>query len=335
MSKNELLDAVINADKDDGKQSESKSLSGFKRRTSPVMDDKERASDEAVYWVPTNQCAPWVEHDRGNDWFNEQNCHDLIDSIKQKKDQIMAGLIRVIPEGKYPAGHALHGLKYEIIYGARRHFACKHNGLDVYLAKICDYDDKKCLALMHIENAQRKDISKMERARSIAKAFSNHWSEGGTSYQKMAALYKESKTVIYEYEMAGRLFFIEEISSCFDDLFKVPKTSAMKISAYWESSKEIVEGVLEALKQDKIFPSLSESRKARFILEAIKESDGDKKDVYISRQSEFKEQSIGIIKSKVNEDGMITIQLPPSAAKVNKKFYAELIERVMKELGMR
>lgn len=336
MSKNELLDAVQNADNELETNSKSINKPSFSRRTSPAMDNKERASDQVVFWLQTEQCAPWEEHDRGEEWYNEVNSADLIESIKQKGDQALPGLVREIEKDKYPEGHKLHGKKYEIIYGARRHFACKHNGVKSYLAKLCDYDDKKCLALMHIENAQRKDISIMDRAKSIHTAYKKYWEDGGKgSFQTMANEYKEPKSTIHEYELAGRVWFINEVKDLFSDMQKIAKGSAMKIASAWEVNSGLVIDILNSLKEKPYFLSLSDSAKARKIVETIKTKNNLEKEFFAFKQTEFKDDNLGIIKGKVSESGVITIQLPPSAASINKKRYSDIIEKVMVKLEMR
>ena len=55
---------------------------------------------------------------------------------------------------------------FELIYGMRRRFAAEftHTKLKI---RLTDADDAKAAVLMHIENADRQDITPMERALSF------------------------------------------------------------------------------------------------------------------------------------------------------------------------
>ena len=64
---------------------------------------------------------------------------------------------------------ALRGYDYEIIYGMRRWFACSQIPKQKYLVKVTDADDKACSILMHIENADSKDISELSFATLLLK----------------------------------------------------------------------------------------------------------------------------------------------------------------------
>lgn len=319
------INDVVSAKKQNKKGSSNNPL--FAERLEDVIDMK-------IVWAPTQDCAPWEKHDRFDSWYNEKDCDDLIQSIKKKGDQEIPGLIRPIPEGKYPVSHKLHGYKYEIIYGARRHFACKINAVPVFLAKLCNYDDKKCRALMHIENAQRKDITDMERAKSIAEAYRDDYTAGKNGgYRTMANDYKESKSTIENHEKAGRIWFVDEINHVFSSLADLPVLASKKIIAFYESSKDLVLSVLAKLEADELFTQSSDKVKAKSILEHLHKKDVTQ--LYKPCAKQITVDDIGIIKGKVTDKGEVTIKFPPSAAKINKKDYSKIVGDIMEELGMR
>jgi ParB-like chromosome segregation protein Spo0J len=55
---------------------------------------------------------------------------------------------------------------YELIYGMRRRFACEYLNSKLKL-RVIEADDTRAAVLMHIENADRQDITAMERALSF------------------------------------------------------------------------------------------------------------------------------------------------------------------------
>lgn len=116
------------------------------------------------------KCRPWTHHNRHEDWLNKESCSDLIASIT-KSGQQEPGLVREIDDPNFD---------YEVIYGVRRWFACSQIPNQKFTAKLTDADDKECMILMHIENADSKDISDMERAVS----FREHINSGVFKSQK-------------------------------------------------------------------------------------------------------------------------------------------------------
>ena len=117
--------------------------------------------------VDPKRCRPWRYHNRSDAWYTKERCQDLIDSIV-KDGQLEPALARKL------AGDA--DFDFELIYGMRRRFAAEftHSKLKI---RVTEADDAKAAVLMHIENADRQDITPMERALSFlqqleAKVFS-------------------------------------------------------------------------------------------------------------------------------------------------------------------
>jgi len=324
-----VLDIMNDDVKENGEESGNNPLLNNDGKPEDVLDLN-------IMWFPTEQCVPWEKHDRFSTWYNEKECEDLINSIKKKGDQEIPALIRAIPSDKYPKGHINNGKKYEIIYGARRHYACSVNKVPVFLAKLCAYDDKKCRALMHIENAQRKDISKMERAKAIAEAYREDYQGESGSYRSMALDYKETKSTLEEYEKAGRIWFVSEINVVFEDLAQLPISTTKKIIGKYEESKERILDVIGMLLSDKKYMSnSSDKHRAKQILKLVENKEESCETMYKSNNVKFAQEGVGVVTGKVTSNGYITIKLPPSAAKINKKEYSAIVFKIMSDLGMR
>lgn len=109
--------------------------------------------------VDPNSCKPWKYHNRDTAWLTPHLCKDLISSI-QKHGQNEPALLRRTEEGSH--------YDYEIIYGVRRWFACSQIKNQKLWGYVTQMDDKACALLMHIENADSRDISEFERAFSFS-----------------------------------------------------------------------------------------------------------------------------------------------------------------------
>lgn len=119
-------------------------------------------------WVDPAQCTMWERHNRDYSLLNESNCADLINSIKAQGKQEFPAIVRRRGEG------------YEVICGARRHFAIswlKANSDPEfrYLIELRELSDEEAFRLADIENRDREDISDYERARDYAQALEAYY----------------------------------------------------------------------------------------------------------------------------------------------------------------
>ena len=123
----------------------------LKGRTAPTLER------ENILSVDPRRCRPWKYHNRTDAWYTKQQCQDLIDSIT-KDGQLEPALARkIVGDPQYD---------FELIYGMRRRFAAEFTNSKLKI-RVTDADDTKSAVLMHIENADRQDITPMERALSF------------------------------------------------------------------------------------------------------------------------------------------------------------------------
>jgi ParB family transcriptional regulator, chromosome partitioning protein len=192
-------------------------------RTSPLV---ERTN---VLSVDPKRCRPWKYHNRSTAWYTKERCPDLIDSIV-KDGQLEPAL-----------GRKLNGdpdFDFELIYGMRRRFAAEFTHTKLKL-RLTEADDAKAAVLMHIENADRQDITAMERALSFqqqleAKIFATQ--------DAMAEAFGLSKGQVTKLLKAAQLLKQTTIGQLFADKSGVPVEAAYQLSVLMDrpGAKDVV-----------------------------------------------------------------------------------------------
>lgn len=114
-------------------------------------------TEGALLHVDPFECCMWEGHDRLPEYINERSCREVIESFS-KAGQRHPVLAR-------PASPK-DGVKYELIYGARRLFAARHLRVPL-LAYVRPISNPAAFIEMDVENRLRSDISPYERAMSF------------------------------------------------------------------------------------------------------------------------------------------------------------------------
>ena len=144
----------------------------FLKRSTTISDRMSGELEEkTLRWVDPSECRMWERHNRDYALLNEENCRDLIDGIKAQGRQEFAAVVRPIDDPDY---------KYEVICGARRHFAVSwlraNNYTQFkYLIEPREMSDEEAFRLADIENREREDISDYERAIDYADAIARYY----------------------------------------------------------------------------------------------------------------------------------------------------------------
>jgi ParB/RepB/Spo0J family partition protein len=163
-----------------------------------------KATRMAILDVNPESCTLWDYHNRHASKLTESNCSDLIESLKNEI-QLEPALARKLPIGS--------AFSYELIFGARRHFACGFLGIDLKL-RVIDCDDVAAAKYMHIENAKRKDLTPIEKAIS----FKTLNDASVFEFQKDLALaHDASTTTLSRYLAAASLLDHELLDGLIDD----------------------------------------------------------------------------------------------------------------------
>lgn len=175
-----------------------KSGTRFLKRQNALADSGER-EEKLLRWVEPERCTMWARHNRAYDLLSEDNCRDLIDSIKAQGQQEFPAIVRRLPAGQ--------GAEYEVICGARRHFAIswlRANNYPQfrYLIEVRDLSDEEAFRLADIENRDRTDLSDYERARDYQQALDLYY---GGKQKAMAARLEVSEAWLSRYLYLARL----------------------------------------------------------------------------------------------------------------------------------
>lgn len=169
----------------------------FLKRSNALAESGER-EEKLLRWVEPEVCVMWARHNRAYAELTPENCDDLISSMRAQGRQEFPAVVRRLPAGA-PARQ--DGAEYEVICGARRHFAVTwlkaHNYPQFrYLIEVRDLTDEEAFRLADLENRDREDISDLERARDYAGALDHYY---GGSQKAMAERLEVSEAWLSRY----------------------------------------------------------------------------------------------------------------------------------------
>lgn len=166
-----VFDDVLAGLGESDKQGRDRSGARFLKRSNTMAEQVAGERQEKVLrLVDPAACVMWAGHNRAYDLLTEQNCRDLIDGMLSQGKQEFPAIVR-----RLRAAQDGQGPEFEVICGARRHFAVtwlRANNYPQfrYLVEERAMTDEEAFRLADIENRDREDISDLERARDYAKA---------------------------------------------------------------------------------------------------------------------------------------------------------------------
>ncbi len=172
-------------------------LSGRENRLSEIARGAAVAKMNEL--VDPARCLIWSEHNRDYSALNEENCADLISSLKaQGRQEIPAIVRRVIGDPDHD---------FEVICGARRHWSVSwlraNNYPDFrFLVEPREMTDEEAFRVSDLENRSRQDLSAYERAIDYLRALDRHY-QG--KQQTMADRLQVSKGWLSKYLDCARL----------------------------------------------------------------------------------------------------------------------------------
>lgn len=262
--------------------------------------------------VDTECCQPWKYHNRDKIWLTKDNCKDLITSIAKVDQQVPVMLRRSKPGSNY---------EYDIIYGVRRWFACKQLDKKLY-ARITEATDRECMILMHIENADSKDISDFERAYSFRMQYKAGVFSSQNDFAEAMSISKSMVTKMFTAaELSDNSWFNEFVTN----KVEVPLIKAYRISSSLRNSftREFVEKEIFKLR-DSLRESKSTITTRKFInfLENIIFRDASEMKTKLTKLSDMTSD----FKVKLDTKKQLTIQIKP---RLDKKLAEELLDMVI------
>jgi ParB family chromosome partitioning protein len=160
-----------------------------------------RVRDVRLRMIDPATCRMWHKHNRIYDLLDAENCADLIGSIRAQGKQEIPAVVRRLKNDP-------EGYDYEVISGARRHFAVSwlrenENRKEIfYLVEVRDLEDEEAFRFADLENRGRQDISDYERGREYLKALDDYY---GGNLTRMAQRMEVSKSLLSSYISIAKL----------------------------------------------------------------------------------------------------------------------------------
>jgi ParB family chromosome partitioning protein len=193
----------------------------FLKRSNALAEAGSR-EEKTLLWVDPEDCVMWEGHNRAYGLLTAENCRDLIDSIRAQGRQEFPAIVRR-REGQG------EGPRYEVICGARRHFAISWLRANTYpqfryLIELRDLTDEEAFRLADLENRDREDLSDYERARDYARALRLYY---GGKQKAMAARLEVSEAWLSRYLNLAKL--PEAVVAAFPSLRELRELHARRL----------------------------------------------------------------------------------------------------------
>ena len=210
----------------------------FLQRSNRVADRLSgEVEEKTLRWVDPAECRMWARHNRAYDLLTEDNCRDLIDGIRSQGRQEFPAVVRRTGDGDQP---------YEVVAGARRHFAItwlRANNYPQfrYLVDVRDLTDEEAFRLSDVENRDRADISDYERAMDYLDAIERYY---GGSQREMAERLEMSPAYLSRFLQLAKL--PGEIVGAFANVRDVREAHARKLKPHLGRAEARARVVAEA-----------------------------------------------------------------------------------------
>jgi len=279
-------------------------------RSMPAMER------EVILAVDPKRCRPWKFHNRTDAWYTRERCQDLIDSIA-KDGQLEPALARKL--------NGVAGYDFELIFGMRRRFACEVTGQKLKI-RVLDADDARAAVLMHIENADRQDITPMERAISFLTQ-----AEGKVfaTQEAMAEALGVSKGQVAKMIKAAGLLKIPAIAALFPDRSVVPVEQAYKLAAIMErpGAKEVV------LKAAQTMASKGVAGRAPAAVLGQLTASLERRSSYETIRREYNVGAAGRVQVTRNPKGKVTLTFRTGLKASDREAVIAAMEKILSDLG--
>lgn len=279
-------------------------------RAMPVLER------ENILSVDPRRCRPWRFHNRTAAWYTRDRCQDLIESIVKDGQLEPALARRVVGEADYD---------FELIFGMRRRFACESTGQKLRI-RVVEADDARAAVLMHIENADRQDITPMERAISfLAQAEGKVFA----TQEAMAEALGVSKGQVAKMIKAAGLLKHASIAALFPDRSVVPVEQAYKLAALMErpGAKEVILKAAQTLAQK------GGAAKPPAAVLAMLASSLERRSGFEVLKREYNVGAAGRVQVTRNEKGKVTLAFRSGLKASDREAVLAAIEKILKDLG--
>ncbi len=271
---------------------------------------------ENIFLVDPRRCRAWSHHNRTAAWYTRERCHDLIESIAKDGQQEPAVARKLNGDPQFD---------YELIYGMRRRFACEYLNARLKL-RVIDADDARAAVLMHIENADRQDITPMERALSF---LSQLEARIFPTQEALADAIGLTKGQVSKLVKAAGLMRHATLTQLFPDKSAVPVDAAYKLATLWErpGAKEVIlKAAQNQLQKDRAGRSPVEL--LRVLLASL-----DRSRRFEPLQKQYNLGPVGRVVVTRNARGKVTLAFPQGLAGTDRAVIAAAIDQIIKDLG--
>lgn len=185
--------------------------------------------DKALLWIDPAECRMWGHHNRRYDLLAIDNCRDLVEGIKSQGRQEIPAVVRAVKDDT--------GYKYEVIAGARRHWAIswlrEHNYPSFkYLVDVRDLTDEQAFRLSDMENRDREDISDYERALDYKSAIDLYYN--GNASDMAARIGYTNANLSYLLKLAD---LPVEVLSAFSDVTQITINNGRTLAPLLKDTK--------------------------------------------------------------------------------------------------
>ncbi len=271
---------------------------------------------ENVFLVDPRRCRAWTYHNRTAAWYTRERCQDLIESIARDGQQEPALARRLTGDPNFD---------YELIYGMRRRFACEFLNARLKL-RVMDADDARAAVLMHIENADRQDITPMERALSFQTQIE---AQIFPTQEALAEAIGLTKGQVSKLLKAASLMRQATLSQLFPDKSAVPVDAAYKLATLWDrpGAKEIIlKAAQNLLQRDR-----ADRPAAELLKVLISSLDRSRKFEPVQRQ--YNLGAAGRIVVTRNAKGKVTMAFPQGLVGVEQDSLNKTLAQILSDLG--
>jgi ParB family chromosome partitioning protein len=270
---------------------------------------------ENILSVDPSRVRPWKFHNRTAAWYTKERCQDLIDSIAKDGQQQPAAARRLVND---PTAD------YELIYGMRRRYACEHLNTKLKL-RVIEADDVRAAVLMHSENADRQDITPMERALSFYDQVEARLFPTQDALSDAIGL---SKGQVAKMLKAARLMHHTVIGQLFSDKSTVPIEQAYKVASLLDrpAAKEVIVQAAQNL----IRKGEGTRTPAELLRHLITSLDRSRKFDPIQKQYNIGKSTRVIVTR--NPKGKVTLAFPQGIHNLSQDEIRAAIEDIVKDL---
>jgi ParB family chromosome partitioning protein len=270
---------------------------------------------ENIFSVDPKRCRAWGYHNRTSAWYTRDRCQDLIESIAKDGQQEPAVARKLNGDPNFD---------YELIYGMRRRFACEFLNMRLKL-RVIEADDARAAVLMHIENADRQDITPMERALSFQTQLEGRIFPTQDALADAIGLTKGQVSKLIK---AATLMRHATVSQLFADKSAVPVDAAYKLATLWDrpGAKEVILKAAQNLLQKE-----RAGRSPADLLKALIAS-LDRSRHFDPIRRQYNLGAAGRVTVTRNARGKVTLAFPQGLSDIDKESVLQAVEQILKDL---